>query len=124
MPDKTRQVDSNNLPQGKTDWAALDAMTDEELEAAALADPDCPPLREGQLMRKMAAAKRIRFKLVLSQQDFADRYHIPLATLVAWERHDTEPDAVAKAFLDAIAADPEAIARALEKSAKKSEAAE
>jgi hypothetical protein len=30
----------DNLPLAKTDWARLDAMTDEEVMAAALADPD------------------------------------------------------------------------------------
>ncbi|MFZ1110453.1 MAG: hypothetical protein WAN43_19155 [Rhodomicrobium sp.] len=28
------------FPPDRTDWAALDAMTDEEIHAAALADPD------------------------------------------------------------------------------------
>jgi putative transcriptional regulator len=32
----------------KTDWARLDAMTDEEVDAAALADPDAQPLTEKQ----------------------------------------------------------------------------
>lgn len=33
----------------KTDWARLDAMTEEEIYANALADPDNPPLMEEQL---------------------------------------------------------------------------
>jgi putative transcriptional regulator len=32
------------LPRGKSDWARLDAMTDEEVVAAALSDPDAQPL--------------------------------------------------------------------------------
>ena len=124
MPDKTRQADAPSSPRGKTDWAALDAMTGDEAEAAALADPDAPPLREGQTMHPMAGAKRIRFRLRLSQEDFVNRFHIPLATLTAWERHELIPDAVAIAFLDAIAADPEGLAKALAKSSKKPEAAE
>ena len=101
---------------GKTDWAALEAMTDEEAEAAALADPDAPPLIGDRPLRPMTRAKRVRFDLRLSRQEFADRYHIPLATLTAWERRGLEPDAVALAFLDAIAADAEGIANALVKS--------
>jgi hypothetical protein len=31
-------------PTGKTDWARLDAMTDAEVIAAALSDPDAQPL--------------------------------------------------------------------------------
>lgn len=30
--------------RGRTDWARLDRMTNEEIEAAALADPENPPL--------------------------------------------------------------------------------
>ena len=101
---------------GNTDWAALEAMTDEEAEAAALADPDAPLLMGDRPLRPMTRVKRVRFDLRLSCQEFADRYHIPLATLTAWERRDLEPDAVAVAFLDPITADPEGIANALFKS--------
>jgi hypothetical protein len=34
-----------------TDWAKFDAMTDEEVTAAALSDPDAQPLTEAQLGR-------------------------------------------------------------------------
>ncbi len=124
MPEKTRRSEEQVSPGGKTDWAALDAMTDEEVEAAALADPDAPPLREGQTMRRMTAAKRVRFDLRLSREEFAERYHIPLATLVAWERREFDPDAVATAFLHAIAADPEGVAKALVRWNEKAAAAE
>ena len=36
-------------PRGKTDWARLDAMSDEEVTAAALSDPDAQPLTPEQL---------------------------------------------------------------------------
>ena len=117
-------INSSGTPKGKTDWAALDAMTDEEAEAAARADPDAPPPAENQVLHRAALAKRIRLKLRLSEKEFAERYHIPLSTLSAWERHKSVPDAVAIAFLDAIAADPEGLAKALAKSSKKPEAAE
>lgn len=29
---------------GSTDWAAFDALTDEEIEAAVRSDPDAPPI--------------------------------------------------------------------------------
>ncbi|HEU0022789.1 MAG TPA: BrnA antitoxin family protein [Dehalococcoidia bacterium] len=32
--------------KGKTDWARVDAMTEEEIEEAARSDPDNPPLDE------------------------------------------------------------------------------
>ena len=116
MSDTTRRSDQQALHAGKTDWVALDALTDAEVEAAATADPDCPLPRPGQVSHRMARAKRMRFGSRLSQPAFAERYHIPLATLVAWERHEAEPDAVVTAFLDAITADPDAIAAALARS--------
>lgn len=32
------------LPAGKTDWARLEAMTDEEIEHSAASDPDAAPI--------------------------------------------------------------------------------
>jgi putative transcriptional regulator len=99
-------------------------MTDEEVEAAARADPDAQPWPDERPMRKAAAVKRMRFALRLSQEDFAARYHLPLSLLKAWERHEAEPDVVAQALLTLIEADPEGAARALAKSAGAPAAAE
>jgi putative transcriptional regulator len=48
-------------PVGKTDWARLDAMTDEEVMAAALSDPDAQPLSLEQLA-KMKRVSRTKLK--------------------------------------------------------------
>ena len=111
MADKTRPSDARQVPSGKTDWAALDAMSDADAEAAAIADLDAQPA--ASCSHRMATAKRVRMTLKLSPQTFAERYHIPLATLLAWERHELDPDPVARAFLAAIAADPAGVAAAL-----------
>lgn len=37
-------VSRDDPRRGKTDWAAVDALTDEEIEAAILKDPDAVPL--------------------------------------------------------------------------------
>jgi putative transcriptional regulator len=47
------------LPQGDTDWARLDAMTDEEVVAAAQSDPDARPLTPEQLA-KMHRVSRVK----------------------------------------------------------------
>jgi acyl dehydratase len=39
----------DELPEGRTDWDRLRTMTDEEVEQAAAADPDCPPLSQDEL---------------------------------------------------------------------------
>jgi putative transcriptional regulator len=122
MPDKTQR--SNSQPKGQTDWAAIDAMTDDEAEAAALADPDNQPSSSDKPMHKMARVKRVRMQLRLSQDEFASCYHVPLNQLKAWERHEAVPDPVAQAFIEAIAGEPDAVARALAAAAFHPQAAE
>jgi hypothetical protein len=39
----------------KTDWARLASMTEEEIEANALSDPDNPPMTEEELARMRPA---------------------------------------------------------------------
>jgi len=91
-------------------------MTEEEIHAAALADPDAQPLTPERLatMRRVPRAKSLRRALGLTQEEFATRYHIPLGTLRDWEQGRSEPDQPAKAYLRAIAGDPAAVWRALE----------
>jgi putative transcriptional regulator len=92
------------LETGTSDWARLEAMTDEEIEAAARSDLDAQPLTDAQLkrMRRIPLAKHLRWKLGLSQAEFAKRFHIPLGTLRDWEQHRTEPDQAAQAYLKVI----------------------
>jgi hypothetical protein len=53
--------------EDRTDWARLEAMTEEEIEANALADPDNPPLTIEELnrMRPVPNPRRIRERLGL-----------------------------------------------------------
>ena len=90
-------------------------MTDEEVEVAALSDPDCPPSTPEQLarMRRVSPARFIRQKLRMTPEGFADAFDIPVTTLRAWERHEVQPSAVELAYLRAIAAAPEAVRDAL-----------
>ncbi|HEY8070563.1 MAG TPA: helix-turn-helix domain-containing protein [Methylocystis sp.] len=93
-------------------------MTDAEITAAALADPDAQPLTDSDFarMKRVPRAKTLRRALGLTQEEFAMRYHIPVGTLRDWEQGRSEPDQPAKAYLKAIAGDPEAVSRALETS--------
>ena len=95
-----------------------DAMTDDEVTAAALADPDAQPLTDADFarMKRVPRAKTLRRALGLTQEEFATRYHIPVGTLRDWEQGRSEPDQPAKAYLKAIAGDPDAVSRALETS--------
>jgi putative transcriptional regulator len=102
----------------KTDWARLAAMTEEEIEANALADPDNPPLTDEELARLRPAPqpRRIRERLKLTQEEFAEQFEIPLGTLRDWEQGASLPDTSARTLLRVIEQDPEAVRNALARS--------
>jgi len=92
------------------------SMTDEEISAAAQADPDAKPMTEQELktVRRIPRVKTMRRALGITQEEFATRYHVPLGTLRDWEQGRTEPDQPTKAYLTVIAHDPEGVRQALE----------
>lgn len=94
------------------DWAARTPRTAEELEAAALADPDAPPLELliAQGWRRMVNTRRLRERLGLTQEEFGAMYGIPVGTLRDWEQRRKMPDATARAYLRVIERDPKAVA--------------
>ena len=102
--------------EAKFDWSAVDALTDERILAAAMADPDARPITEEDLknMPPVPRVTIIRRALKLSQEEFAARFHIPAGTLRDWEQGRCEPDAAARAYLTVIAREPEVVRRALE----------
>ncbi|HEV7371398.1 helix-turn-helix domain-containing protein [Arenibaculum sp.] len=102
-------------PESRTDWDRVRAMSDDEVEAAAAADPDNPPLSEAQLadVFRPADLRELRRSLGLSQAQFSRRYGIPMATLQDWEQARRVPDTVSRNYLRVIRRDPEAVAKAL-----------
>jgi putative transcriptional regulator len=96
--------------------APMREMAQAEIEAAAAADPDARPMTAEELRttRRVPRVKTLRHALGLTQEEFAGRYHIPLGTLRDWEQGRSEPDGPARAYLKAIAGNPEAVQRALE----------
>jgi putative transcriptional regulator len=92
-------------------------MTDEEVLAAALGDPDAQPLTPADFarMRRTPRVKIIRRALGLTQQEFAARYHIPVGTLRDWEQGAAEPDSCARAYLTVIAGQPDMVRKELAK---------
>jgi putative transcriptional regulator len=99
----------------KHDWSRVDAMTDEERHAAAMADPDARPMTEAEWarMKPVPRVSIIRRAFRLSQEEFAAQFHIPIGTLRDWEQGRKEPDAAAKAYLRVIASEPEMVRKAL-----------
>jgi putative transcriptional regulator len=106
-------------PRGNTDWARLNAMTDDEVTAAALSDPDAQPLTRQQLarMRRVPRVKVLRQRLGMTQVEFAEAFHLPITTLRDWEQHRSMPDAPARALLLAIERDPDVMRRLLAETA-------
>ena len=102
------------LPGHPGEWDP--PMTEAEVMIAALSDPDAQPSTPEQLsrMRRISFAKHVRFKLGLSQEEFARRYGIPIGTLRDWEQHRTEPDTAATSYLKVIKVNPKVVAKALE----------
>ena len=119
---KTRKIDGKLVrfhPDGREDELIerpIRPMTDEEIHAAALSDPDNPPLTPEDLarMRPVPRTKTLRRALGLSQEEFATRFHIPVGTLRDWEQGRYEPDAAARAYLKVIGRNPRAVVEALQ----------
>jgi putative transcriptional regulator len=100
-----------------TDWAVIDALTEEQLHAAALSDPDSQPIPLGtddELaklgLHRIVNVKKLRNRLGLTQEAFAATYRIPVGTLRDWEQGRKLPDAPARAYLTVIARNPQAVA--------------
>lgn len=103
--------------QTDTDWAAVAALTDEQVHDAALSDPDAQPLpvgtdedRSRAGLHRIPNVKKLREKLDMTQEAFAAAYRIPVGTLRDWEQGRKHPDAPARAYLTVIARNPKAVA--------------
>ena len=103
----------------KHDLTRAEALTEAEIHAAALADPDAQPLTEQRLarMKRTPQVKVIRRALGLSQEAFAENFKIPLGTLRDWEQGRKYPDAAARAYLIVIGRNPAAVSEALHEAA-------
>ena len=97
------------------DRQEFDALTDEEVIARAMTDPDNKPLTkdDSRRMKRGPRAYIVCRALRMTQEEFAEAYGIPVGTLRDWEQGCTEPDQANRAYLKVIAVDPEFVKRAL-----------
>jgi putative transcriptional regulator len=111
----SKTTTSRKSTKAKFEPKPMRPMTDAEVMAAARSDPDAKPFTLAQLarMKHTPRAKLIRRALGLTQEQFAQRFHIPLGTLRDWEQGATEPDQAAQAYLTVIARAPKAVTKAL-----------
>ena len=80
--------------------------------AATAIKAGSPEVLSGRAL-PVSSVAAMRLDLGLTREQFAARYRVPIETLEAWERGTVEPDAVARALLALIAADPDGAARSL-----------
>ena len=106
------------------DWAAIDRITDEEIEAQIAEDPDLAPLftaedfaRGKWVFPKVDAddVRGIRNRLHLSQEQFAKRFGFSVETIRNYEQGHRRPRGPASVLLRVIASEPDAVERALAK---------
>ncbi len=99
----------------KTDWARVHAITDAEIRAAALDDPDTipAPVFAQSGLHRIVNTKKLRDRLGLTQEAFAAMYRIPVGTLRDWEQGRKRPDAPARAYLLVIEKNPQVVAEML-----------
>jgi putative transcriptional regulator len=90
-------------------------MKDAPIMSKTVPDPEDLVLTDADLvrMKRTPRVKVIRRALGLTQEEFAEQFHIPLGTLRDWEQARNSPDTAAEAYLRVIARDPEAVRRAL-----------
>ena len=117
------RLDEKNLPRlSKSQARRLDSMRDEEIEKAALSDPDNPPLTDEELaaFERVPDTKAIRKALSLTQREFATTFQLSLATVRDWEQGRYQPDQAARTLLRGNRLrDPKAVKRARQETAIK-----
>jgi putative transcriptional regulator len=114
----TKRQAARKRAAAKHDWREFDALTEADILKAARSDPDAQPLDDARLRRmKRPNPKVVRQALGLSQEEFAERFKIPVGTLRDWEQGRVEPDQAARAYLMVIARNPKAVREALEPAA-------
>jgi putative transcriptional regulator len=107
------------------DWAAIDAMTDEDIARQIAENPDAGPdmgdvppeaIRVVHPPGKVSV-RGIRAKLDLTQAEFAARYGFSLGAVRDWEQGRFEPDGPTRTLLLLIDSYPDLVAAAAQQAA-------
>jgi len=87
-------------------------QTDHEIPES---ERDSAPMTAAELKRapRVPRVKTLRQAMRLTQEQFSERFMIPLGTLRDWEQGVMEPDGAGRAYLRAIIGDAQAVERAL-----------
>ena len=116
MPIIKSTPDSVLKALAETDWDALDAMTDEDIRRQIRENPDAAPEATGLRGWKQVDpvdVHAIRQKIGLTQREFALLFAISIGTVRNWEQGRRVPRGPARALLNIIHDEPEAVLRSL-----------
>ena len=105
-----------NAEKGYFDKEKFDSFTDADIERMIDEDPDLAPRTE--TLPHYFEARDIRLKLGFSQQKFATKLGIPVATIRRWEREGTPADPALQALLRILDRIPDPALRALDEPAR------
>ena len=104
----------------QTDWARIDAMTDEDIARQIAEDPDVAPdmseaLERGAFVRlHIVDVFGIRTRMGLSHEAFAERFGLNPAEVKEWEAMGGVPDEAIRTYLRVMEREPEAVALAVD----------
>lgn len=105
--------------ENPVDWARIDAMTDEDIARQIAEDPDVAPdmseaLERGEFFRVYSVGLySIRTGMGLSHEAFAARFGLHPDEVKEWEARGGPPHEAIRTYLQVIAREPEAVARAV-----------
>ncbi|MBI1329431.1 MAG: helix-turn-helix domain-containing protein [Alphaproteobacteria bacterium] len=105
----------------KVDWARIARTTEAEIASQIAQDEDTAPVFTPKELARARRAippssidvKGLRRRLGLSQAQFAARYGFTVETVRNYEQGHRQPTGPARALLKVIAAEPDAVTRAL-----------
>lgn len=115
MSNVERSKDEIRKAKGRIDRAKLKAATEADISRWKLQDGvDDATLGPARLVTSSPDVRLLRERLGLSQEAFAERFHLSLRTVQEWEQQRRVPVGPARVLLRVIERDPEAVDRALD----------
>jgi putative transcriptional regulator len=100
--------------KGRLDVEKLETVTEEDIARWKREDGvDDASLGPPRFISAGPDVRVLRERLGLSQEAFADRFHLSLRTLQEWEQQRRVPEGPARVLLLVIERDPQAVERAL-----------
>jgi putative transcriptional regulator len=82
-------------------------------EGLAIARGEADPATYRVFVPSEVDVRKIRRRMKLTQDEFATKFGLPVATVREWEQNRRRPEGAARVLLTVIEREPEAVSRAL-----------